>query len=125
MTISVTECPGCHYRFNYEFIPGGSFYSIRLGTRRIFKCPNCKELHKFPVMRFGSDQALPTHGDNAETGIGKKVWALLLAPIVPMMFGAFLPVFGGPASLSYFYIPIVLGIVWISVYVIYLIMTIK
>ena len=76
-------------------------------------------------MHFGSDPTLPTHGDNSETGIGKGVWVLLLFPLVPILFGAFLPTFGGPGSLSYFYIPMVLGFAWIAAYVTYLTVTIR
>lgn len=122
MTVSITECPGCHYKFNYEFILGGSFHSIRLGTKRIFRCPKCRELHKFSITNFGSDPTLPTHGDNAETGIGTKIWVLMLVPTLSLcIFGAFLPLFGGSRSLSYFFIPIVAGAVWISFYSVYLI----
>jgi len=125
MTVSITVCPGCHYRFNYEWIPSASFHSIRLGPKRMFRCPKCRELHKFSVMHFGSDPNLPTHGDNAETGIGKKIWALLLVPsLALLLFGAFLPVFVAQ-SLSYFFIPIVLGIAWASAYVVYLIWAVK
>ena len=120
MTTSVTECPGCHYRFNYEWIPGASFHSLRLGPKRIFKCPKCRELHKFRVMDFGSDPNLPTHGDNAETGIGKKIWALLLVPSLALfMSGAFLPVLVAQ-PFSYTIILLVLGIAWVSGYVVYL-----
>ena len=125
MTVSITESPSCHYRFNYEWIPGASFHSIRLGPKRIFKCPKCRELHKFPVMHFGSDPNLPTHGDNAETGIGRRIWALLLAPTLALcMFGAFLPVFVAQ-SLSYFFVPMILGIAWVLAYAVYLVRGVK
>jgi len=125
MTVSITECPECHYRFNYEWIPSASFHSIRLGPKRIFRCPHCRELHKFSVMHFGTDSGLPTHGDNAETGIGKIIWALMLIPSLALMaFGAFLPVFV-PQSLSYFFIPMVLGIAWVAAYVVYLVWSVK
>ena len=93
LTTSIVECPHCHYRFNYEFIPSASFYSIRLGTNRIFKCPNCKELHNFKITHFGTDPSLPTHGDNAETGIGAKIWALMLGPLLALVVIGFLLLF--------------------------------
>jgi len=125
MTTSITECPGCHYKFNYEWIPSASFHSLRLGPKRIFRCPKCRELHKFSVMRFGSDPSLPTHGDNAETGIGKRVCALMLVPtLVLMMLGAFLPVFV-TQSLSYFFLPIVIGAAWLLAYIVYLVWAVK
>ena len=85
MTNSIVECPHCHYKFNYEFIPGVSFTSIRLGPARIFKCPNCKELHKFNINHFGTDPSLPTHGDNAETSIGGKSIALAAGPLIVLV----------------------------------------
>ena len=125
MTVSTTECPGCHYRFNYEWIPGASFHSIRLGPKRIFKCPHCKELHKFSVMHFGSDPTLPTHGDNAETGIGKRIWALMLIPSLALVLvGAFLPVFMAQ-SFPYSIILVVVGVAWVSAYVVYLFRAVK
>src|ERR1700690_1607284 len=113
LTTSIVECPHCHYRFNYEFIPSASFYSIRLGTQRIFKCPQCKELHKFNVTHFGTDPSLPTHGDNAETGIGARIWTLLLGPLVALIIIAYLLGFiVGFQHILVFIIPIALGIVW-------------
>jgi hypothetical protein len=122
VTTSIVECPHCHYRFNYEFIPGGSFYSIRLGTQRLFKCPHCREIHRFNVTHFGTDPSLPTYGDNAETGIGGRTWALMLGPMIALIVIGFLLRFiiGFQHSL-FLIIPITLGIVWIAVYVIYLV----
>ena len=121
LTTSIVECPHCHYRFNYEFIPSASFYSIRLGTQRIFKCPHCKELHKFNVTRFGTDSSLPTHGDNAETGIGGRIWALLLGPLLALTLIGYLLLFiVGFQYILAFIIPMVLGIVWTLSYIVYL-----
>ena len=92
---------------------------------RIFKCPHCREVHKFSVIHFGSDPNLPTHGDNAETGIGKKIWALLLVPSLALtLSGAFLPVFAAQ-PLSYSIALIMLGIAWVAVYVVYLVKAVK
>ena len=119
MTTSIVECPHCQYRFNYEFIPSASFYSIRLGTQRIFKCPQCKELHKFNVTHFGTDPSVPTHGDNAETGIGAKVWALLLGPLLAFVVLGFLLLFTFQFRIL-FIILIALGIAWTAVYTVHL-----
>lgn len=121
MTTAIVECPHCHYRFNYEFIPGASFHAMRLGKQRIFKCPNCKDLHKFNITHFGNDPSLPTHGDNAETGIGDKIWTTLLGPLFTLIAIGyvllFLYNFQNPLVLI---IPVVLGAVWITVYSVYL-----
>jgi hypothetical protein len=121
VTTSIVECPHCHYRFNYEFIPGGSFYSIRLGKQRLFKCPHCKELHRFSITHFGTDPSLPTYGDNAETGIGGGTWALLLGPMIALIVIGFLLRFIiGFQHPLYLIIPITLGILWTVVYTVYL-----
>ena len=119
MTSSIVVCTHCQYRFNYEFIPSASFYSIRLGTQRIFKCPHCKELHNFNVTHFGTDQSLPTHGDNAETGIGAKVWSLLLGPLLAFVVLGFLLLFTFQ-FLILFIILLSFGVAWTAVYIVYL-----
>lgn len=121
MTTSIVECPHCHYRFNYEFIPGASFTSIRLGPARIFKCPNCKELHKFYINHFGTDPSLPTHGDNAETSIGGKNIALAAGPLIVLVaIGILLVATGTFQSALVVLIPSVIGIIWILAYIAYL-----
>ena len=117
LTTSIVECPHCHYRFNYEFIPGASFAAIRLGPVRIFKCPNCKELHNFRISHFGTDPSLPTHGDNSETSLGGKTWALLLGPLLTLVVISMLLIIQHPIL---FIIPLVVGIAWPAVYIIYL-----
>jgi len=121
MTTSIVECPHCHYRFNYEFIPGASFTSIRLGPARIFKCPNCKELHKFYINHFGTAPSLPTHGDNAETSIGGKNIALAAGPLIVLVaIGILLVATGILHTALIVIIPSVIGIVWILAYITYL-----
>jgi len=34
-------CPKCNKQFNYQFLPGASFTSLRLGRSRYLKCPHC------------------------------------------------------------------------------------
>jgi hypothetical protein len=119
MTTSIVECPHCHYRFNYEFIPSASFYSIRLGTQRIFRCPHCRELHNFTVTHFGKDPLLPTHGDNAETGVGAKIWALMLGPLLAFVLVGFLLLFTFQIIIL-FIIPLVVGVAWPLLYTVYL-----
>jgi len=36
-------CPKCGKQFDYEWVPGGSFNSVRLGTKRYLQCPNCHQ----------------------------------------------------------------------------------
>jgi hypothetical protein len=100
---------------------GVSLHSIRLGTYRLFKCPNCKEIHTFKITHFGADSSLPTHGDNAETGIGSRIWALMLGPFITLIAIGFLIEFIiGFQSLIPFMTSIPLGIAWLLGYVVYL-----
>ena len=39
---SHTECPNCHYEFNFRDSKWGSVSAVRLGPNWIFICPNCK-----------------------------------------------------------------------------------
>ena len=119
LTTSIVECPHCHYRFNYEFIPGASFVAIRLGPVRIFKCPNCKELHNFRISHFGTDPSLPTYGDNSETSIGGKILALLFGPLLALVAIGVLLLLTSQYSFL-FIIPLVLGIAWPVGYTAYL-----
>lgn len=118
MTTSIVECPHCHYRFNYEFIPGASLGAIRLGTQRIFKCPNCKELHEFDVVHFGKDLSLPTHGDNAETSIGGKVLVLIIVPLLAFtVLGILVLGTGISQGLLVSIVLQTIGFVWVIVYI--------
>ena len=40
------RCPKCGGTFDYEYLPGGSFSAVRLGTHRYFRCPLC---HRFAL----------------------------------------------------------------------------
>jgi len=121
MTTSIVECPHCHYRFNYEFIPAASLGSIRLGTSRIFKCPNCKDLHKFDVVHFGKDPSLPTHGDNAETSIGGGVFVLMIAPVIILTaLGIILLNMGISQGVLVLIILQIIGFGWIAVYLVHI-----
>jgi NAD-dependent SIR2 family protein deacetylase len=121
MTTSIVECPHCHYKFNYEFIPAASLGAIRLGTQRIFKCPKCKELHKFDVVHFGKDPSLPTHGDNAETSMGGKILVLMIAPLIILTaVGIVWLDTGMPQGLLILVILQVVGFLWIVVYLVHI-----
>jgi hypothetical protein len=124
MTTSICECYKCSYKFNYEWIPGASLHSIRLGTKRIFRCPNCKILQKFDLRKKGPNKSLKTYGDSSELGIGSKIWAILLVPtLIPIFFGAFsFFIFIKPVYIHF--VLIAFGIVWISMSLLYVILTV-
>ena len=43
-------CPKCGKTFDYEWLPGGSFTALRLGTKRYMRCPLCKKWSLFDVV---------------------------------------------------------------------------
>ena len=47
---SKLTCPKCGKEFDYEWVPGGSFSSVRLGTKRYLRCPNCHEWSTFEIL---------------------------------------------------------------------------
>lgn len=123
MVTAVCQCYKCNYRFNYEYIMGVSYHSIRLGHKRIFRCPNCKTLQKFDLTNKVHDNSLKTYGDSSEAGMGAKIWVMMLLP-------TFVLTFAGAFSFSIFIQPLYLhfaliafGIMWVFAYLAYLIMT--
>lgn len=46
---SKLKCPKCDHEFVYEWIPGASLTSIRIGKSRYMKCPNCHKRSLFNV----------------------------------------------------------------------------
>ena len=90
MTISIVECPHCHYRFNYEYVPGALNYSMQVGTKRLFKCPNCKELHRFDISNSGSDPSLPTHRVEEERRVGGRKWWWFVGIIIVLAIIGFI-----------------------------------
>jgi hypothetical protein len=42
-------CPRCHETFNYDWVPGGSFTSVRLGKGRYMACPLCQKWSYFDI----------------------------------------------------------------------------
>ena len=43
-------CPQCGNQFDYNWVPGGSFSAVRLGTKRYMQCPNCLEWSTFEIL---------------------------------------------------------------------------
>lgn len=121
MVTAVCKCYKCNYEFNYEYIPGSSFHSIRLGYKRIFRCPKCHTLQKFDLREKGPKESLKTYGDSADLGVGAKLFAILLVPTILLSF------FGG-ISFIFFVNPLYLhfvlifsGVVWVVLALVYII----
>ena len=75
LTTKVT-CPKCKQTFDYDFIPGASIYSIRLGNYRYMKCKKC---HKGAF--FNITQHLPPE-DKKALGLYR-----MLLGFVALVFG--------------------------------------
>ena len=46
---SKLKCPKCGYEFEYKWIPGVSFTSIKLGKKRYMRCPECRKFSLFNI----------------------------------------------------------------------------
>ena len=124
MVTAVCECYKCNYRFNYEYIPGVSYHSIRLGNKRIFRCPKCKTLQKFDLTDKGPDKSLKTYGDSSELGIGVKIWVTMLLPTFILVFAGTVSFFTFIQPLYLYFILIAIAVVWVFGYLTYLIITV-
>ena len=47
--LSHLKCPKCNVEFDYAYLPGASFTSLRLGGSRFLQCPDC---HKWSVFNL-------------------------------------------------------------------------
>ena len=55
---SHTECPNCHYKFNFRHSKWGSASAVRVGSNWTFICPNCKTKQSF-LIKKGEEDGLP------------------------------------------------------------------
>ena len=81
--MSKLECGKCGYRFNYEFMPGMSVDSMRLGIDRYMRCPECRRWSRFSLLNPGREEGLPTYSDTKTT---VKYLPLLIVPIIVWLF---------------------------------------
>ena len=57
--LSHLKCPKCGSEFDYAYVPGASFTSVRLGGSRFLRCPVC---HKWSVFNIWNTRVDPnTH----------------------------------------------------------------
>jgi hypothetical protein len=63
---------------------------MRIGKKRLFKCPHCNELHRFDTSKAGSDPSLPTHRVEAENRVGGKKWWGFIGIIIMLMVIGFI-----------------------------------
>jgi hypothetical protein len=47
--VSHLRCKKCGVEFDYKWVPTASFTTIRLGNRRLMRCPSCKKWSVFNV----------------------------------------------------------------------------
>jgi hypothetical protein len=58
-------CPKCHKEFDYDWVPGGSVASVRLGMSRYMVCPLC---HKWSVFNVYDTLVQRTPAARAHSG---------------------------------------------------------
>jgi len=58
-------CPKCHREFDYDWVPGGSFTAVRLGTARYMACPLCRKWSMFDI--YHTIVARPATGRSTAT----------------------------------------------------------
>jgi len=61
---SHTECPNCHFRFNFRHSKWGSVSAVRYGSTWTFTCPNCHQKVPF-LLKKGTDPELVTIDDQS------------------------------------------------------------
>jgi hypothetical protein len=54
-------CPKCHRDFDYDWVPGASLTSVRLGMSRYLACPLCRQWSIFNVYDTLVERAPATH----------------------------------------------------------------
>jgi hypothetical protein len=47
---SILTCPKCHETFDYDYIPGASLTTVRLGAGRYMACPRCHKWSYFDLL---------------------------------------------------------------------------
>ena len=52
---SSLSCPKCQKPFNYDWIPGVSFNSLKLGKGKSLECPRCHEWSTFNILDTRKD----------------------------------------------------------------------
>lgn len=53
--LSHLKCKKCGVEFDYAYLPGGSFTSIRLWNSRFLRCPNCTKWSLFNLTKTRVD----------------------------------------------------------------------
>ncbi|MFG1389581.1 hypothetical protein [Acidiplasma aeolicum] len=78
---SHTECPNCHYRFNFRHSKWGSVSAVRVGSNWVFICPNCKTKQSF-LLKKGEEEGLPLIIDMPLSSFLSEAFAGLVALVI-------------------------------------------
>ncbi len=76
------KCPKCGHRFYYKWLPGGSFTSIRLGTSRYMRCPNCKKWSMFNIWKTRTNKKPNDNSKRYNDAITTITYAPMIAAFV-------------------------------------------
>ncbi len=58
---SELTCPKCGKTFDYNWVPGGSFTALRLGSKRYISCPHCHEWSTYNIKSTRTGKAEPAN----------------------------------------------------------------
>ena len=114
---SHTECPSCHYKFNFRHSKWGSASAVRVGPNWTFICPNCKTKQSF-LIKKGEEAGLPLIIDQSLSPF--LTGALLgTTTLIIVMIALYFATSGNTSSVLLIY-GFVISLIVYAVYMVYL-----
>ena len=114
---SHTECPSCHYKFNFRHSKWGSASAVRVGPNWTFICPNCKTKQSF-LIKKGEEAGLPLIIDQSLSPF--LTGALLgTTTLIIVMIALYFATSGNTSSVLLIY-GFVISLIAYAVYMVYL-----
>ena len=114
---SHTECPNCHYKFNFRHSKWGSASAVRVGPNWTFICPNCKTKQSF-LIKKGEEAGLPLIIDQSLSPF--LTGALLgTTTLIIVMIALYFATSGNTSSVLLIY-GFVISLIAYAVYMVYL-----
>ena len=114
---SHTECPSCHYKFNFRHSKWGSASAVRVGPNWTFICPNCKTKQSF-LIKKGEEAGLPLIIDQSLSPFLKGALFGAITLII-VMIALYFATSGNTSSVLLIY-GFVISLIAYAVYMVYL-----
>ena len=114
---SHTECPSCHYKFNFRHSKWGSASAVRVGPNWTFICPNCKTKQSF-LIKKGEEAGLPLIIDQSLSPFLKGALFGAITLII-VMIALYFATSGNTSSVLLIY-GFVISLIVYAVYMVYL-----